>query len=88
MHPKIKMLFNATKEKYSENTEDIKSLINDLNTLGASMTEAWIVLYKCYKIDEFIAEEKLLKSNFWRDEDDTFRMYQVALYLNDDFDKG
>ncbi len=88
MHPKIEMLFNATREKHSEKTKDIESLINALNALGASMTEAWIVLYKCYKIDELIAEEELLNSNFWGDEDHAFRMYQVALYLENDFGNG
>ncbi|PKV51935.1 hypothetical protein ATE84_4035 [Aquimarina sp. MAR_2010_214] len=85
MHPKIEILFNTTKTKSLNNTEDIKLLINHLYNLGASMTEAWIVLYKGYKIDEFEAEEILLDSNLWKNESHTFRMHQVALYLKDDF---
>jgi hypothetical protein len=87
MHPRINEIFEKVSQKYS-NAERMDLLLRELHLLNTTRTEAWLVLHKGYGINEDLADKVIAESGLWDIEDYLSMMYQIALYLKDDFEKN
>lgn len=83
LHPRIKELYSKASENHKDLT-DIDSILKSLSALGATQTEASIVLHQCFNFEIEEADKRVLKLDIWPDETYVETMYQVAKYLHGD----